>query len=155
MARITHWPAMAATALTLALLGNPAVADGYYRWVDDQGQTHFSQRPPEGRASEYVSRTTGRTISSPPPRDAAPVEAPPAPVADAPPAESEAADIDSIQGLPERDSEQCRQAREALEILDGHPRIRARGSDGEVRVLSQEEREAQRQQVQEVIDLHC
>lgn len=47
-------------ALALALLGGaaPAVADKYYKWVDDNGVTHYGTAPPEDGGSEAV-RTYG------------------------------------------------------------------------------------------------
>ena len=46
--------------LALALLGSaaPAMADKYYKWVDDNGVTHYGAAPPEDGGSEAV-RTYG------------------------------------------------------------------------------------------------
>ena len=46
--------------LALALLGSaaPAMADKYYKWVDDNGVTHYGTAPPENGGSEAV-RTYG------------------------------------------------------------------------------------------------
>lgn len=46
--------------LALALLSGaaPAMADKYYKWVDDNGVTHYGAAPPEGGESQAV-RTYG------------------------------------------------------------------------------------------------
>lgn len=50
--------------LLLCLLATPVAAlAGTYRWVDENGQTHFGDRPPAGAASDEVS-------VAPPPVDA-------------------------------------------------------------------------------------
>jgi hypothetical protein len=41
-------------ALAGALAGPPALAEGPYRWVDDEGTVHYTQRLPEGRTAEIV-----------------------------------------------------------------------------------------------------
>jgi len=55
-------------ALAGLLLGSFALADGAYKWVDEDGVVHYSDVPAEGaeivNISEY-SRTTGARISTP------------------------------------------------------------------------------------------
>ena len=77
-------------AIILICLGivvlNPAVAAELYRWVDDQGRIHYSDRPAEG--AEVVKLDTGP--STPPP--AAPARAPAASTRPAPPRPEPGAD---------------------------------------------------------------
>lgn len=55
-------------ALAGLLLGSLALADGAYKWVDEDGVVHYSDVPAEGaevvNISEY-SRTTGARIATP------------------------------------------------------------------------------------------
>ncbi|MCH9827803.1 MAG: DUF4124 domain-containing protein [Gammaproteobacteria bacterium] len=48
------------TALILCLASSAAAASPTYRWVDAQGQVHYSQTPPEqGTYSKYEPRAPG------------------------------------------------------------------------------------------------
>ncbi|MFN3714798.1 MAG: DUF4124 domain-containing protein [Alcanivoracaceae bacterium] len=53
-------------ALTAALLSSPALASKFYRWVDENGVTHYTQTPPpEGKQGREV-RTQGGASSDQP-----------------------------------------------------------------------------------------
>ncbi len=41
--------------ILFCLLATPIALAGSYRWVDENGQTHFGDRPPAGTASDEVS----------------------------------------------------------------------------------------------------
>lgn len=139
-----------ALALALAIVGQSAAAAGYYRWTDDDGQTHFSQNPPENRPSEFVSRATGRPSSEP--QTNAEPESSEKTETDT---EAENGDPEQLQALPEKDPERCKQARNLLQTLDGYARVRARQPDGSYRVLTEEEKNEQRERAEEAIDIHC
>lgn len=46
---------MKALALFLCLLATPIALAGTYRWVDENGQTHFGDRPPANTASDEIN----------------------------------------------------------------------------------------------------
>ncbi len=46
---------LAAVPVALALLAGPAGAEGVYKWVDDQGRTHFGSTPPTGKKAEKLN----------------------------------------------------------------------------------------------------
>lgn len=48
---------MKALLLLLCLLATPVTFAGTYRWVDENGQTHFGDRPPAGAASDEINVT--------------------------------------------------------------------------------------------------
>ena len=54
-----------------------------------------------------------------------------------------------------KSAEQCQRARENLETLNTKVRIQVRNDQGELRPLSEEEKEIQRQQAIDVIAVHC
>lgn len=71
---------MRSLILLLGLLAGAAGATNVYRWVDENGQVHFSDRPAEG--AEVLKVPEAQTFSAPPapvrvPRPSAPDEAPP------------------------------------------------------------------------------
>jgi hypothetical protein len=43
-----------ATGIAVIMLATHAMAAGIYKWVDDQGQVHFTQTPPPNRQAEAV-----------------------------------------------------------------------------------------------------
>lgn len=53
-------PALAVAAVAFGILSNPVVAaDEYYRWVGEDGVTHYGSRPPEGVQAEKISTYGG------------------------------------------------------------------------------------------------
>jgi cytoskeletal protein RodZ len=40
--------------IILALFLSPVTSWGAYKWVDEQGNTHFTEHPPTGQDSEYI-----------------------------------------------------------------------------------------------------
>ncbi|GGY86174.1 DUF4124 domain-containing protein [Marinobacter zhanjiangensis] len=46
---------MKALAILLCLLATPIALAGTYRWVDENGQTHFGDRPPANTASDEIN----------------------------------------------------------------------------------------------------
>lgn len=118
---------------------------GHYRWKDAQGNTHYSDRPPEGTQSEFIKHATGKR-AKPPAEESAEKAA--------------AAEQDPTAGkrkmevLPEKDSKLCKQARSNLEALAG-TRIRITEPDGSQRILTDEEKEEQKINARKIIDMHC
>ena len=117
---------------------------GYYRWTDENGHPQFTQLPPDGKEAEWVESYTGR--SAPPPAEE-PAEA-------EQPKPEGILEGSTVEGLPEKDPVQCKNAKQTLETL-AFPRIRMRSADGSIRVLTEEERQEQRSRAEEVIKLHC
>ena len=54
-----------------------------------------------------------------------------------------------------KNAEQCKRARENLATLDTKVRIQIRNDQGELRPLSEEEKEIQRKQAIDTIAVHC
>ena len=54
-----------------------------------------------------------------------------------------------------KNPEQCKRAQENLETLNTKVRIQIRNDQGEIRPLSEEEKEAQRKQAIDAIAVHC
>ena len=58
--RMKHHYYSAIAALGLAFITAPSTAGEYYKWVDENGVSHFSERPPKEAAAEKV-KTSART----------------------------------------------------------------------------------------------
>ncbi len=149
------WPTYVffALALVVAGLGSPsAFAErGYYKWVDSRGNPQHSDRPPPpGVEYEFISTETGfrRRVtkeeasqggSSAPAMPAAPRPTPTA-------AEQQVA--------IEKNPELCDRAKANLDTLNSNARVRIRDGD-DIRYLTDEEKEVQRQKAQDLIAVHC
>lgn len=137
-----------ASTLLLALSGS-AMGGQIYKWVDAQGVTHFGAQPPQGQAVETLN------TAAPPPR-----AAPAAPTEPQTSGEAEQRDIErkvkeQVAEETARRQQYCTTLRTNLAQLQNNPRVRVE-EDGEVRRLSEEERQARiseaRQKIAETCD---
>lgn len=136
----------------LATASLPSVAsDTYYRWVDEDGTPMNSDLPPSpGIKYEKVVVGSGMSRRSPA-RETSPAAAQPD-QAEAAPGEQAA---DTGQDMSHKDPEACATARQNLDTLNTRARIRMPDGEGGYYFLSEEEKEAQREQAQAVISQAC
>lgn len=133
--------------LTIALLTGLALplhsAAQIHKWVDEDGVTHFSERPPKNTPTTVIKPKTGHSEPvvygnvAPQPDDA------------------EAAIPEGMVSETEYHKERCDVARQNLEALKRSGRIQVRGDDGKPHFLNEEE---QRQRVlsnQQIADESC
>lgn len=142
-------------ALLLAgclLTASAAAAEKVYKWVDEQGITHYSQTPPPGVAAEPVAVTAGgggddaaldryREIISPP-------------KAEAPDGKAKEGDIEPAQKAEAR-ARNCKLARERLAVLTSRSRILVLQPDGTSVRLTEEERQAEIERMKTIIAANC
>lgn len=142
-----------AICLTLAI---PAQASSFYKWVDENGVTHYTAQPPEDRPSQQVNVRTGKTRvnGEDSPQDEGPT---------LPTGEDEAENEDLEQELAkekerieQQNQENCEIARRNQFNLKHRDRIRITDEDtGEERYLTPEELEEWRERTDEEIDEYC
>jgi hypothetical protein len=139
---VRHHPLLSiATLVTALLAATPGVAaEKYYKWVDAQGITHYSSRPPHNQDA-----TTVRTTNLKP--DAAPATPAGDTVAAAPDAAPAA--------VPEKSPERCDIGRNNLRTINENPRVRTKTDDGSFRYLEPAEIEEQRQRAEKEIAENC
>lgn len=117
---------------------------GYWTWTDDKGEPQYSDRPPEGVDAVFVEKNTTSSAVSSPYQGSNP--------------ESEDKEPSSgpktMEGLPEKDPEVCRQAKSNLAGLRS-ARVRITEADGSQHYLTEEEKAEQRERTQRLIDLNC
>ena len=144
-------PLLQLIAITLLLLGASSVMAAMYKWVDDEGNTQYSQTPPMDRSVERIAKP----------------KAPPAPPS---PVDSGTGDAEAADQSPEAESEGpteaerraaerhnaavCKDAREKLQRYETTPRIRVPADDG-YRYLSEDERQEQIRKARALIQKHC
>lgn len=129
-----------------------AAKPGTYVWKDENGNTQYSDRPPEGVKSEFIEIQGIGLKGGKPPRTEQSNE-----VADEQSDDAEAEDkapLKEYEVLPDKNPALCKQARENLKALKA-ARIRGVDENGERRYLSEEEKAAQRATAQKIIRIHC
>jgi hypothetical protein len=156
---LTEGPAMPrcrTLILPVLLAALPAqAAEGYHLWYDEDGQAVYSQfAPGAGRESE--------TVRPPPP----PAESPEVAKRRLQEQLQRSEDLKEDEALAAEKAQQtqseadaarqrCEAARKNLEVLNGRPRQLVQLPDGTVKRLSEEERQAQRDEMQQIIDESC
>ena len=127
-------------------------ADTYYRWTNSSGVVQISDRPP-APGVPYEEGIMGRGGNF--------VEAQSGPGADANVSTDRSEPVmaigDNPGGAPElvKDPVLCENARQNIEALDNFVRIRVQDSDGSYRILSPEEREAEKAKARKTMSINC
>lgn len=150
MKRALHTCAIAMTLVVLTLFSFSASAGTvYYRWIDDRGDpVHSDRPPPKGIEYEVISTNSSMVRQVEADEGAVPAEVEPR-------AGNEFKQLNTAPKMIEKNPEFCQRARENLLTLNTAARIRLRDEQGELRYLSEEEKEAQRKAAQATIDAHC
>jgi hypothetical protein len=143
---------MMITSSLLLAMSATAMASQVYKWVDAQGVTHFSAQPPQGQDADSINTAT------PPPKPAVAEEKKAAPTFESI-ADPEQAAIDEKvkQEVAAREVERkkyCEDVRTNLAQLQNNPRVRV-DVDGELRRLSEEERQSRISETQKSIAENC
>ena len=136
--------------LLVALL--PAIAGAQaYRWVDEKGQVHYSQVPPPGRNAQPVG-------PAPPPAAAPNQDSLNQSLNQAREAEpGKRAEAERAAQAQQQVEAQCRQAREQLAYMEAKTARRLGTTDekGNVSRVTEEEFQARRAELQQVISERC
>lgn len=135
---------------TLLILGfaitcNQLHADTYYKWIDDNGTTHYSSKPPEDREASPV-HTTGRA-SGPVSRMA------PKPKTNKD--NSDGLEEGSTAYDAEANEKFCSEAQNRLNLMISSNQVKQKNKDGSVVMLSEEQRQGQIARIKDQISEHC
>lgn len=138
--------------LLVAAVPGLASSASVYKWTDENGVVHFGDRQPAGQPSEKINVRTGTPSSD---------QGSPAPQERVKALEEERGkqaaseqEKSRQEALRKQRESICEQARANLEILNTHSRIQIE-ENGEIRYLSPEEIEAQREKAQRLIEENC
>ena len=125
----------------------------YYRWKDEQGKLVVSDRPPtQDIEYEVVSQRSSLVRRVKPGEGAVPAEVKPRPGNEFEQTDTRQEQLEAVA----RNPESCNRAKDNLDTLNTSARIRIRDQDtGELRFLSEDEKETQRQKAQDIIRVHC
>jgi hypothetical protein len=115
-------------------------AGQYYKWVDDKGVTHFSEKPVVGTEAQKMG-TSSKTAQA--------TDEPEAPAAtETPTAEGGATPQVS-------NDENCKIAQDRMKALQSGQRIRLVGPDGKFSYLDQNQIKEEMQKTQDVLKANC
>jgi hypothetical protein len=143
---------MKATApLTLALsfmfAANLTIAapEKVYKWTDEKGLVHYSERPPLGTQTELVKPDISHSepVSYDVPSDDKAKEG-----------NKVAKKADGEKGAL-KDPERCDSARKNLETLKTYARIKFKGDDGQYRFLTPDEQQQKTNEASKAIEESC
>jgi len=127
----------------------------FYKWVDANGVTQYSQSPPaSGHYQEMRSTPTPplsdtstddkKVEASPPTKGSATAQA-----ATPPP------DAQQQAKLQMEREQYCQRARKSLATLQNHARLRYQAEDGSIRIMSEEDKQAKITETRKMIDETC
>lgn len=137
------------SSLLLALAA-PAMAGSIYKWVDAQGTTHFGAQPPMGVQAERINPIVPQPSSSAETSTAAPKDA------GGDKQKQVEADVKAkVAADEEQRDKYCLQLRTNLAQLLHNPRISVEEEGGELRRISEEERQSKITEAQKGISEHC
>ncbi len=109
-----------------------------FKWTDEKGVIHYSQRQPEGVDSQVI---TAKTSS---------VETSSAPTNTGNPKEEGVPGAEPAPEVVKKDPRICKQAKENLQTLKTIAVVRQKG-----KVMSMDEKNAEIQNLNEIIKVHC
>lgn len=140
---------MILTGTLMLALSTTAMASQIYKWVDEQGVTHFGAQPPQGQQATTINP------SAPPPR---PASSEPAPtVEEQLDPEQAAIDKKVKEDVAKQEAERkqyCENARTNLAQLENNPRLRIEDA-GEVRRIDENERQERIAELKKSIAENC
>ncbi len=141
-------PALAVAAVAFSVLSNPVIAaDEYYRWIGEDGVTHYGSRPPEGVQAEKISTYGGSKRS--------PAKSSTYSTYDDDNKSQEGQTDEQKQAVAMR-KEQCEQEKARLNKLQSPgTRIRMQSDDGSARYLTPEEVSQEINSSKEFINQAC
>ncbi|WAG78282.1 DUF4124 domain-containing protein [Metapseudomonas furukawaii] len=136
----------------LLVLSASALAGQVYKWVDAQGVTHFGAQPPDGQAATSVN------TSAPKPQPLPKLDSEMSDLPETQPVGDQKAIDEKVKAeVASQEAERrtyCENVRTNLAQLQNNPRIRM-DINGEVRRLTEEERQSRIQEAQKAIDENC
>lgn len=144
---------LAATILSLFMV-LPAQAGDVYKWVDEDGVTHYGERAPSD--TNYSTVKTYGEVPGGGAEAKQRLEEQRAAKSSAEAKEAEYAQQKKIADEQARvRAENCKGAKSNLKTIQENARVRILGDDGEFRYLTEEERQKQIENAKEVIADNC
>lgn len=150
---VIHYLRLVCLALSTLACTQLAHAD-IYKWVDEQGQVHYSQQPPQDRPAEQMKTPAPPTIAPGAAREQIDelIES------------QQAAEQEKLKQQQQAEFEQeqqrirqqnCEKAKHNLQQYRDNPGRRFRDAEGNVARLSEEQRQQRIEESQQRVDEYC
>ncbi len=159
MKRLTSTSRMILSLFSLLLLYSTPGMSAIYKWVDEQGNVHYSSERPADNSSEkmdvqfHAPKDTS-TYKRPGQKEAATEQATDEKTpADKPAAEEEKKPMTAAE--KKRLAAACQQARQQLATMKAKAQVRVRDKDGNTSFLSQQQKESRVKQMQDAVAKKC
>ncbi|MDX1610232.1 MAG: DUF4124 domain-containing protein [Halofilum sp. (in: g-proteobacteria)] len=133
----------AVVLVALALCAAPVHATRTYKWVDEDGVTHYTQHPPPQGEAQIIEPSIGVPTGTTEGNDTAGAEP-----------DTDTAEAEDDEG-PQTMEAYCRQLREQVELLASDSEVRIRQDDGTLAPLSGDARTRKRAEIAQRIDRDC
>ncbi|WP_237060520.1 DUF4124 domain-containing protein [Microbulbifer sediminum] len=152
------------SAILLASLASATLADGIYKWKDENGVIHFGSQPPQEKKVEVVKEPRSERYKQWKKEQLAAkaqqesddetslTEAARKETAAAP-ADAQGKALSQAQKAVR--AQRCRQARNNLQELSTHSQVREVDASGKLRVLPEKERQARIGRAKQIIQEDC
>jgi thiol:disulfide interchange protein len=141
-------------ALSALFILAPVQAGAIYKWVDQEGITHYDEQPPVN-----VKYTTVKTYGSHPSGAKAATEQAETQRENQSEAGKKGVDYEHNKKISEENAkvaaENCKNAQDNLKTMEENARVRILDEKGEYRYLTEEEKQSQMKQAQDVIEKNC
>ncbi|UFH50005.1 DUF4124 domain-containing protein [Pseudomonas sp. KNUC1026] len=143
-------------AVAVLVASSSAGAAQIYKWTDAQGVQHFDTQPPPGQQAKPVQINTPApaTPAGEEGEDTAPAR-PSGNGGDAAQRQADAAAKAEANDQQRQIDDYCKQARENLARLRNNPRLSMTTEEGEVRRMTQQDRDTQIATTQKGINDNC
>lgn len=129
----------------LTAFSQSAISETFYKWVDENGTTHYGNKPSQTHQSTTV-HTSGRP--SGPASKMAPVEKP------APKTEQNPGEGTTVYDAEEL-AQYCKTMKERLDLMIAKNQIKQKNKDGSVVMLTEEQRQKQISDIKKNIADKC
>lgn len=145
-----------AALLGMALLASPVMAGQFYKWMDEQGVTHYSENPPPKTAKNSAEVK----VQTRAPSGAAAAVDSLQKQRDASAKAMADANKDKKTTAPAKEdksqyAERCKQLRANLGTMESHGRVSETDEKGEKRALSEEEKNKRMDETKRQIKAFC
>ncbi len=139
-----------ATTALLCLIPLQGAVAAAYKWVDDKGETHYSQTPPTATKIEIIKTpsSAASTPASPAPQTSKTTPSEPAAGAASSPEAAKAEDA-AIR------AKNCTMARSNLEALKNADEVTVKDANGLLHALTHDERKSRSEEAEKNIKEYC
>jgi hypothetical protein len=140
----------------LLIPGHLPAAD-VYKWIDEEGAVHYGAQPPLGAETTRmkVSSGGGSHVNGAADSEEATSDGEDDAAQSPADGDQQSAAAEPPETDPEQAAKICADARRNLQIMETHGRVRERDGEGNVVVLTDEQKQARINEANELVEAYC